>query len=115
MNDTVTIDMTFAQLPGYGHQLGRFLYSGSSLKRRKIDNNLFDLLDRDQWTGCPHDGGEHSFRLHKMPRDDARAWIVLWTERYGNWPQTDYILEQIDNGAKQIRIRGAKYWEELRT
>ncbi len=63
----VRIDLTMGQTTPVGDFMGKLMYS----------NNL--LLSVINYTGCPHNGGEHSFCINDDV-DSAIVWVELLIE-----------------------------------
>ena len=55
--------------------------AGKYLCHLYYHSSILNLIDRDQRSGCPHNGGEHTLRL-KVERKDLDAFLDLILEDF---------------------------------
>lgn len=68
----VSFDVTFNQSTHWGDILHRIMYGGSE---------RLELLD--SWSGCPHNGGEHSLSVRDT-KDNLITWFEMIEEDFPN-------------------------------
>jgi hypothetical protein len=59
------INLSSSQDSAAGYVLEKILYG-----------NLMNLLTREEYTGCPHNGGEHNLVL-RTSKEDAYAFLAI--------------------------------------
>ena len=84
---TIIVNCSIYQSHRVGVMFGKLLYKDLPQARE-----LLSLID---YNGCPHDGGEHSFKC-EGPKEDIVAFLNLVWESYRSFNKTPSQLAEYD-------------------
>lgn len=56
--------------------------AGKFLSHLYYQTAIIDLIDRDDRSGFPHNGGEHTLRIHGVREEDIVAFLAVIKESY---------------------------------
>lgn len=74
--------------------------AGSLLGRMYYHGFLDKLLSREQYSGYPHNGGEHSLTL-SLSEEDLSAFMAIAREKYAKDEGLPAFLETIQTNLKK--------------
>ena len=69
--EKVNVDVSCGEHTPEGRIIGNMHYTGL----------LEQILSRDEYSGCPHDGMRHTLRLH-MKKEDIVSMLMIIDEHY---------------------------------
>lgn len=71
--------------------------AGRLLGRMYYGHFLEKSLARDEYSGYPHNGGEHSLYLHLNSAEDYEAFLGLVKDHFGTHPGVSEFVQSVQD------------------
>lgn len=84
----------------------QYCVMGLILNKLFYYSHILELFERKQYTGSPHNGGEHSFRLTASP-EECIAFLELIQTEISDEPVIQDLIQQI----KENPYRPGIFWK----